>query len=62
MPETLLGDRQEMPPAPSQTPYPRPKGRQHDIRLKLLLSPALYCLPGAPFSWMTRVLRSNTTE
>lgn len=47
---------------PSQVSHPYPKGRQHDARLKLLLSPALYCLPGAPFSWVTRVPpRSNTT-
>lgn len=45
---------------PGTQPF-TPKGDSMTPDCKLLLSPALYCLPGAPFSWVTRVPRSNTT-
>lgn len=36
-------------------PHRTPKGDSTTPDCKLLLSPALYCLPEAPFSWVTRV-------
>lgn len=61
--ETLSGQAGDayytLPGAPPPPPTPTEDSTTPDC--KLLLSPALYCLPGAPFSWVTRVPKSNTT-
>jgi hypothetical protein len=48
-------------PHPPRPPGDLLEGDNMTPDCKLLLSPALYWLPGAAFSWVTRVPRSGTT-
>lgn len=55
MPKTCSGQAGDADHTLPGAHHPTPKGNSTTPDCKLLLSPALYCLPEAPFSWVTRV-------